>query len=542
MSSVNASVPSLAAGSVITSDYLPWARVTASSFAEHHPGVRFVVLVIDEPEPHQLRDEDTFELVRPEAVGLGAAELDWMDLIYDGLELCCALKPWLLRYLLADAQAALYLDSDLFVCGSLHDVAEQARRAGVVVSPHALEPRPTEGTMPKDDDLLQVGQFNAGFVAVGRSGGPFLEWWAARLARECTNWDPAVPLRFLDQRWLDLVLNYFPCEVHRDPGANLARWNLGQRRLELAGDRYEVDGRPLRFFHFSSFDPRNPSVLSPLQRPHPRTDLARSPALRQLVEDYHQRLISAGWQPRVGERPVPVRGGVTLTPPVRSALRAALIESERLGVAPAAGPGDPERLVSWLRAPATPNGMSWYLWGLWASCRAARAAFPHIPGADEQRYLAWSLTEGVALGLVPAQLAGAAGPLGLHPARRFVALVEAGEVLQDPTILAELADTFGPGGELALLLRAPGWDPAALVGDLDPLLAEFGLDGPDAPEMLALLDAAAPSAVAPLIHAVLTRRAPDDAFLHVPRASDAANLRRLADEALGNARRIGAAL
>ena len=143
---------------------------------------------------------------------------------------------------------------------------------------------------------------------------------------------------------------------------------------------------------------------------------------------------------------------------------------------------------------------------------------------------------------MPAQLAGAAGPLGLHPARRFVALVEAGEVLQDPTILAELADTFGPGGELALLLRAPGWDPAALVGDLDPLLAEFGLDGPDAPEMLALLDAAAPSAVAPLIHAVLTRRAPDDAFLHVPRASDAANLRRLADEALGNARRIGAAL
>ena len=163
-----------AAGTVITSEYLPWARVLAASFAVHHPGVRFVVTVLDEPDPGRLRDGDPFELARPADIGLAGAEYGWLRAIYDGFELCCAVKPWLLRYLLAGADAALYLDSDILVCDSLAAIAAQATDAGVVLTPHALTPLPDDGLVPSEDTLLRLGQFNAGFVAVGHRGAAFL--------------------------------------------------------------------------------------------------------------------------------------------------------------------------------------------------------------------------------------------------------------------------------------------------------------------------------------------------------------------------------
>jgi hypothetical protein len=517
-----------AAGAIVTADYLPWARVTASSFADHNPGRRFAVVIVDEPDMSQLRAEDRFELLRPANLGIDDRELAWMRLIYNGLELCCALKPWLLKLLLADAPAALYLDSDLLVFDSLRQAAELATRAGVVVSPHALEPRIEDGLMPGDDSLLQVGQFNAGFIAVGRTGIPFLDWWAQRLARGCTSWDPSVPRRFLDQRWLDLVLNYFPFAVHRDRGANVARWNLAQRRLEMAGDRYTVDGEPLRFFHFSGFDPGEPAVLSRLQPPHPRIDLSRCAPLRRLVGDYVEQLHAAGWVPRRSAAPTPTRDGLTSSPPVRAAVRAALVQAERLGVAPERGPADWSAVRAWLRAPASAGGTPWYLWGLWASNATVRSAFPRIPGPDEHRYQSWSVTDGVACGLVPAPLAGPATPLELPGLHGFVVLVDADEVLADSHLLAELSQAFGAQVDATFLLRAGGADPDALMRDFAPLLARSGLDGDDSPDFLAVIDAAAPSAFAPHVHAHLTRRSAHDGLAAIPRASNAWELRRMA--------------
>ncbi len=522
-----------AAGAVVTSDYLPWARVTAGSFAAHHPGVRFVVLLVDEPSPDVLRSDEPFEVLLPDQVGLPGTELDWMSLIYDGLELCCALKPWLLDHLLQDAAAALYLDSDMLVCGSLEDVALRAVETGVVLSPHSLAPRCDTGfSTPGDDDLLAVGQFNAGFVAVGQTGIPFLRWWASKLARECPIWDPAVPLRFLDQRWLDLVVNYFPCEVSRDPGVNLARWNLHQRSLELIADEYRVDGGPLRLFHFSGFNPAEPSVLGPQQRPHPRAQPGGSPALARLVGEYVQQLHDAGWQPRSGERATPECGGITLTGTVRAAIRSALIEAERVGVAPVAGPGEHSVLQSWLRAPVGAGGTSWYLWGLWTSNQAVRTGFPRLPGADEPRYLAWSMTDGVTRGAVPPCLAGSASTVALDEAHAFVTLLEVAETLQDPKLLDGLAEHFGAQDDITLLLYAPGADPEGLVAALEPLLAASGLDGPSSPDILALTDSIGPGAIAPHVHATLTRRVTRSELAHLPTAADARSLRALAQAAL----------
>ena len=518
--------PSFAAGTVVTSDYLPWVRATAASFAEHHSGSRYFVLSIDAPDERQLRSDDCFEVLRPDDVGLSRDERAWLELIYTPLELSCALKPVLLRRILADVDAAVYLDADMLVYDSLAGIVQQAATTGVVLSPHALSPR-TNPAMETDDDLLSFGQFNAGFLAVGRAGREFLDWWAAKLARDCPDWDPASPRRYLDQRWLDLAVGYFNCAICRDPGVNLARWNLHQRDLQTSGDAYLVDGTPLRVFHFSAFDPANPSSIKRDSRWHPKIDPAHSPPLRRLAEDYAERLKHAGWRPRVGERQLPEIAGIRLTTPVRAALRAALTEAERLGVGPKDGAEDPQRLLGWLRAPVTAERLSWYLWGLWSTHPGVRGAFPNVPGTDERRLIDWSAAQGLAIGLVPPALAGPATPLALNGPKPFVAVVEVDEVTADPSLLDGIAATFSATDEVTLLLRAPGHDPATLVAELEPLLAAAGLDAPGSVDMLALLDPVPPALVAPRAAAILTRRSPHPQFAQHPLASDAATLRAL---------------
>ena len=111
--------------------------------------------------------------------------------------------------------------------------------------------------------------------AAGPKTEELLAWWSERLATDCL----VAPERgyFVDQRWMDfapgLVPGFF---ILRDPGYNLAYWNLAGARPARRGNRYEVDGRPLRFFHFSGFDPERPHMLSKHQD---RIQLSEQPVL-----------------------------------------------------------------------------------------------------------------------------------------------------------------------------------------------------------------------------------------------------------------------
>ena len=524
--------PSFAAATIATSDYLPWVRVLADSFAAHHPGVRFVALLLDEPDPSQLRDDDAFELLTPAQIGIPDTEYGWMRAIYNGFELSCATKPWLLRFLLSEVDAALYLDGDILVCDSLHPIARRAADAELVICPHTLEPLPDDGLVPDEDTLLRLGQFNAGFLAVGSRSLGFLDWWTARLRRQCADAGEDTPLRFVDQRWLDLTVNYFEVDVLRARGANVAYWNVRTREVQRTPDGYRVDGEPLLFMHFSGFEPDNPRVLSKhAGRPAPAEGCEGGPAtaLETLCEEYAARLCAAGFH---GTRaPAPAHalpGGIVLNPAGRAALRAALIEAERSGSVTLPDPGDADAVLTWLRAPVTAGATSWYLWGLRATHERTRSEFAEVPGADEFPYLMWSLNEGVADGLVPPALAGPASPIVLEGARGLIALVATAEVLADPSLLAGIAEQLD-AGEVTLVLHAPGYDAGDLVATLEPLLVGAGLDGPNAPNVLGLLLPAAPGALAASVHCVLTRRPVDPALAAHPQASDATALRRLAD-------------
>lgn len=272
-----------AACTIISRNYLSYARILASSWQQHEPGRRFYLLVVD-GLPDGTDAGPGVRVLAPEELGLSS--FDEMRRKYDVTELSTAVKPSLLSLLLEryGEEAVVYFDPDILILRPLDELWEALAAASVVLTPHLVGPIPQDGRKPAELDILLAGAYNLGFVAVRGSEETrgFLAWWSERLRDGCRI-DHARGM-FVDQRWIDLVPGLFPSTVLlRDETYNVAYWNLHSRPLERRGDRFFVQGRPVAFFHFSGFDPETPRVLSKHQD---RTAIEEGTALAELLDAY----------------------------------------------------------------------------------------------------------------------------------------------------------------------------------------------------------------------------------------------------------------
>jgi glycosyltransferase involved in cell wall biosynthesis len=99
---------------------------------------------------------------------------------------------------------------------------------------------------------------------------------------------------FVDQRWVDLVPGLFSSvTIHRDPGCNVAYWNLYHRHVEYSDGEHTVNGSPLKFYHFSGFYPDHPDVVSKHQTRYTFRDI---PVVKGLFDGYQDRLYANGYE------------------------------------------------------------------------------------------------------------------------------------------------------------------------------------------------------------------------------------------------------
>lgn len=109
---------------IIARNYLPAARVLATSFVAHNPGGKMSVLVTDDIYGEVSATEEPFEVVQVHDLDLGSSELRHMEAIYELTEFATSLKPWLLEHLLdGGASSVLYLDPDIQVFDRLDDLS-----------------------------------------------------------------------------------------------------------------------------------------------------------------------------------------------------------------------------------------------------------------------------------------------------------------------------------------------------------------------------------------------------------------------------------
>jgi glycosyltransferase involved in cell wall biosynthesis len=448
-------VEPFSACTIVARNYLPAARVLARSFARQHPDLEFSVLVIDDPrfEPHP---GEPFRALTLGDVGLGGSLGTEMAATYTVMELATAVKPWLLNTLVtATGRPVLYLDPDTEIFAPLDHLAELAHTHGLVLTPHLLSPLPRDGRTIEEVDILMAGIYNLGFIGVGPSGlhSGFLRFWQERLRRDAVV-DIANTL-FTDQRWVDFI-DCFPHHVHRNPGCNVAYWNIAGRSLSRLGDVLLIDGNPLVFFHFSGFDPRRPHILSRHQGRKPRILLSEHRVLAWLCDRYARRLLDEGYEAMI-DRPYGwdvTPAGQRLDPALRRTYRAALKEADRLRTDPPPNPFTAtDAFQAWVEsAELGVTELPAYLHALWTLHIDLQSAFPDPlrNGASARRFVEWAGNEiDSRVGEIPA---------GLRRRLRQVATIDAPGSPPPPglNVLGYLDAELGVGQAARLLLRAAG--------------------------------------------------------------------------------------
>jgi glycosyltransferase involved in cell wall biosynthesis len=470
---------------IIAKNYLAQARVLAASFKRHHPDGECFVLVIDGTDGYVDVADEPFVVVRPSEIGAEAFEQ--MRSAYSAMELSTALKPWLLRYMLAehdDGSGVAYLDPDVEVHSRMVELEAALREHAVVLTPHVLRAMPRDGKRPSETDILLAGVYNLGFIGMsGREDAhTVLDWWAERLLTDCY----VAPERgyFVDQRWIDFVPGLIgDLKILRHPAYNVAYWNVQERELRRDGTRrYLVDDRPLRFFHFSGYRPTERAMLSLHQS---RTELTEHAALHALHDAYGDALEAAGYG-ELSSLPYEhgaLPSGAPLTDLLRSLYRRAVEQEVALGSI--FTPAGEAAFMGWLVEPdEDAPGLTRFLHGAWLARVDLRRAFPGADAGDVARYLEWLATGGADQFEAPAELlvglerAAAASP---EPAAALVApstavvvapvtAVVATAAPPEPPPLPDVADGRAAGVNVVGYLRSElgvGEIARQLIGALD---------------------------------------------------------------------------
>jgi glycosyltransferase involved in cell wall biosynthesis len=375
---------------IIAKNYLAYARVLAKSFAEHHPGSRLWTLIIDDFSRSIDPADEPFIALAPTEIGCDA--FTNMALRYSVLELSTAVKPWLMRHLMRETGGPVtYLDPDIKIYGSLERLDQLGREHGVVLIPHNKEPLPPDGRAPSQIDIMIAGVYNLGYItlAPGPEVDRLIDWWADRLRRDCRV-DPVWGY-FVDQRWFDLAPGFLTdFAIVRDPEYNVAYWNLHGRKLERAGGRWLVNGRPLAFFHFSGFDPDHPLVLSRYQD---RVDVTADPALEQILGEYAAEVnreghaLSRKWPYSYGA----LGDGTRLDATLRGLYSE--LSDEQNGELPSPFTLEGASLfASWIneQAPGAPPGISRVLARVYQDRPDLRVLYPDLEGPGRAGLLRWA--------------------------------------------------------------------------------------------------------------------------------------------------------
>lgn len=236
--------------------YLDRARVLGETLRRFHPDWELWLCLSDEEPPGFVFDpsREAFNNV------VRLKELDIPDLTrwtfdHDVVELCTAVKGQMLcRLLDRGARKVVYIDPDIAVLDDLSAIEDLLDQYNVILTPHQLEPDEDRAAIIDNEiGSMKYGIYNLGFLAVAGTdeGRRFARWWRDRLLAFC--FDDVPNGLFTDQRWCDHAPVFFDAvHVLRDPGYNVASWNLSRRPITIEEDgTVRAASQRLRFFHFT---------------------------------------------------------------------------------------------------------------------------------------------------------------------------------------------------------------------------------------------------------------------------------------------------
>lgn len=150
-----------------------------------------------------------------------------------------------------------YLDADLFFFSAPDPIFDELADGSVLIHEHRFP--------PSLEQLAIHGKYNVGLLCFRRDEQALkvLYWWRDR----CNEWcySRVEDGKYGDQLYLnDWTERFEGVRVLKHVGAGLAPWNQIQYNYTYANDgSLRVEGLPVVFYHFHSFDFFSPEVIVP---------------------------------------------------------------------------------------------------------------------------------------------------------------------------------------------------------------------------------------------------------------------------------------
>ncbi len=171
------------------------------------------------------------------------------------IEACTAVKGRMLLHMFDRGfEKVVYLDPDIAVFNPMAELEAKLDDFSIILTPHQVEPNQTALAV-NDNEMtsFKYGIFNLGFIAVRNdpTGRAFAAWWDGMLYRSC--YEAVEQGIYTDQKYCDIVPALFDrVHIERDPGFNVASWNISRRRIRITGNGdILANGSLLKFYHFT---------------------------------------------------------------------------------------------------------------------------------------------------------------------------------------------------------------------------------------------------------------------------------------------------
>ena len=273
-----------------SNNYFSMALTWADSMRATNPEYITVIGLVDKLNPGVDYPTNSHVVIAVDEVKV--PNIDWMVTHYNIVEFNTAVKPFYFEYLFEKYSAphVLYFDPDMLVYSPVSPITSLFDRGELLLTPHVNKPI-DKSIYPWENHFLKHGIYNLGFAGLrrGNDTARILEWWQGRLREHC--FANAHEGLYVDQLWA----NYFPLffdsvVIVRHPGANVAFWNLHERDISTSNGKWTVNGEPLIFFHFSSFNPASPSALT--KEGYSSFDLKKSVEVQTLAKEYASQVMT----------------------------------------------------------------------------------------------------------------------------------------------------------------------------------------------------------------------------------------------------------
>jgi hypothetical protein len=277
---------------VITPNYLAHAFALRNSFLEHNPSHDFIICFIGYKDLVSSRKDCSMLFIDQ----LEDDRIKGMIQRYNPFELSCALKPFFASHIFTHfphIERLIYLDADILVFGQFKKISE----AAIIISPHRTV---NVNYLPGLENfstisLLRYGVYNAGYFELLRKPEAFifLKWWQDMM--EKYGYDKPDEHLFTDQLWMTAAPSFFDdLFINKNPGYNIAFWNLLERKVTENENSWFVNNEPLVFFHYSKYKIEEPLKL--VNFDHPYLSFAQFPELKPVFEKYRKSLLEAGYE------------------------------------------------------------------------------------------------------------------------------------------------------------------------------------------------------------------------------------------------------